>query len=71
MTVTCVFFFLNQQFITRSTVADYSSYFITTYNRSRLHAEKKRKKGIGKRRPKKTNYTKVKREERKQMRQKK
>ena len=39
-TVTCLFFFfLNQQFITQHVVVDYSSYFITTYNRSKLHEE--------------------------------
>ena len=50
---------------------DHSSYVITTYNRSRLHEEKKMKMRNEKRRPKKTNCTKVKREERKQIRQKK
>ena len=45
------FFFLNQQFITRHTVADYGSYFITIYNRSRLHeeTEKEREKKSKKR----------------------
>ena len=62
------FFFLNQQFITRSTVADCGSYFITTYNRSRLHEEKKKKKENEKRKTKKTNHTEVKRKERKQIR---
>jgi len=34
------YFFLNQQFITWSTVADCGSYFIATYKRHRLHDEK-------------------------------
>ena len=34
-------FFLDQQFITRHTVVDCGSYFVTTYKRSRLHEEKK------------------------------
>ena len=33
------FFFLNQQFITQYTVVDHGSYFVTTYNRSKLHEE--------------------------------
>ena len=33
------FFFLNQQFITWHTVVDHGSYFVTTYNRSKLHEE--------------------------------
>jgi len=43
VTVTCHFFsyFLNQQFITWSTVADHSNYFITTYKKHRLHDKKK------------------------------
>jgi len=36
----CLFFFLNQQFITQSVVADRGSYFVTTYKRHRLHDEK-------------------------------
>ena len=64
-------FFLYQQFITWHTVADCGSYFITTYNRSRLHEEKKKKKENEKRKTKKTNHTEVKRKERKQIRQKK
>jgi len=38
------FFFLNQQFITWCTVADCGSYFVTTYNRSRLHEEMENKR---------------------------
>ena len=34
-----IFFSLNQQFITRHVVADCGSYFVTTYNRSKLHEE--------------------------------
>ena len=34
-----VFFFLNQQFITRHAVVDCGSHFVTTYNRSKLHEE--------------------------------
>ena len=33
------FFFLYQQFITRHVVVDHGSYFVTTYNRRRLHEE--------------------------------
>ena len=33
------YFILNQQFITRHMVADRGSYFVTTYNRNRLHVE--------------------------------
>ena len=33
------FFFLNQQFITWHVVVDRGSYFVTTYNRRRLHEE--------------------------------
>ena len=32
-------FFLNQQFITWYVVVDRGSYFVTTYNRSKLHEE--------------------------------
>ena len=32
-------FFLNQQFITWYVVVDRCSYFVTTYNRSKLHEE--------------------------------
>ena len=32
-------FFLNQQFIIQYMVVDYGSYFVTTYNRSKLHEE--------------------------------
>jgi len=55
------FFFLNQQFITWHAVADHGSYFVTTYNRSRLHEEtekeremenKKRTKGTNQKNPK-------------------
>ena len=38
------FFFFIQQFITQYTVVDHGSYFVTTYNRSRLHEEKEREK---------------------------
>ena len=33
------YFFLNQQFVTQHMVVDHGSYFITTYNRSKLHEE--------------------------------
>ena len=33
------YFFLNQQFITWYVVVDHGSYFVTTYNRSKLHEE--------------------------------
>ena len=36
---------LNQQFITRSMVADCGSYFITTYNRCSLHKDREIEKG--------------------------
>ncbi len=36
---------LNQQFITWSVVADYGSYFITTYNRCSLHKDREIEKG--------------------------
>ena len=49
-----------QQFITQSMVADCSSYFVTIYNRSRLHEEKENKKK-NKKRTKKTNRSKLKR----------
>ena len=32
-------FFLNQQFITQHAVVDRGSYFVTTYNKSKLHEE--------------------------------
>ena len=45
ITVMCLFFyfflFLYQQFITWHAVVDRGSYFITTYNRCRLHEEMK------------------------------
>ena len=53
------FFFFNQQFITWHVVADCGSYFVTTYNRSRLHEEKKKKKK-NKKRTKKTNHKNLK-----------
>ena len=37
--VSCAFFFLNQQFTTRHAVVDCGSYFVTTYNRYKLHEE--------------------------------
>ena len=38
------FFFLNQQFITRSTRADRGSYFVTTYKTTKLHEGEKEKR---------------------------
>jgi len=37
-------FFLNQQFITWHAVANYGSYFVTTYKRNRLARELKLKR---------------------------
>jgi len=37
-------FFLNQQFITWSTMADHGSYVITMYKASKLHGERYRKR---------------------------
>ena len=42
MSILLISFFLNQQFITQSVKADHSSYFITTYNRSRLTWNKRK-----------------------------
>ena len=42
--ISYLFFFLIQQFITQCTVADHGSYFVTTYNRSRLHERKRKRK---------------------------
>ena len=50
VTITFLFIYYIQQFITQSMVADHGSYFVTTYNRSKLHVEeekgKKEKKKI-------------------------
>ena len=44
VTITLLFFvfFLNQQFIIWSVKIDYGSYFVTTYNRSRLTWNKRK-----------------------------
>ena len=38
------FFFLNQQFITRSVVAGHGSYFVTMYRRNMKNKERKKKR---------------------------
>jgi len=40
--VLILLFFLNQQFITQSTMADHGSYFVTTLNRTKQKGKEKR-----------------------------
>ena len=39
-----IYIYLNQQFITRSAMADRGSYFVTTLNRNKRKRKRKRKK---------------------------
>ena len=57
------FFFLNQQFITWHVVADHGSYFVTIYNRSRLHEEMEKEREMeNRKRTKEANRKNPKRE---------